>query len=302
MAGRGDETVAAGMAPLGNERSSIRSGSLMDEVIVNKFLAIASVERTGSTLLCSILRGTKMAGTPIEYLNIQTNNFARFRDTHGVPRLKPHLRGVGLLRTALGRRFPWRDISWFERSSWHEYLRAIARVNTTPNGVFGMKMHWNQYQRHMLSQGLDVHFWGAPVGWVRITRRDEIRQAISFVRAAQTESWNSNMDAKREPHYDAEAIRAALDRIEHENACWTTYFERIKVIPLHITFEELTDDTTNTIRRVMERIGVTIEDVPATRTRPQSDGINSEWARRFVEEHPHLAHRHDVNHDWDPFG
>ena len=41
-----------------------------------RLLAIASVERTGSTLLCSILRATKAAGNPVEYLNIQTNNFA----------------------------------------------------------------------------------------------------------------------------------------------------------------------------------------------------------------------------------
>jgi LPS sulfotransferase NodH len=266
----------------------------MDDVLVNKFLAIASVERTGSTLLCSILRGTKVAGTPIEYLNIQTNNFARFRRNHGVPRLKPHLRGVGLLRTVLGRRFPWRDISWFEPSSWREYLRAIARVNTTPNGVFGVKMHWNQYERHMLSQGVDVDFWGAPVRWVRITRRDEIRQAISFVRAAQTDSWNSSMKAKHEPHYDSRAILEALERIDHENSCWSRYFAEHDIHPLHITFEELTRDTETTIRRVLHHIGESVDTVPPTQTSRQSDGINAEWARLFVREYPHLAHRHDV--------
>lgn len=261
---------------------------------MNKFLAIASVERTGSTLLCSILRGTKLAGTPIEYLNIQTDNFARFRKSHGVPRLKSHLRAIGLLRTAVGRRFPWRDISWFEPASWREYLHEIARVNVTPNGVFGVKMHWNQYQRHMLAQGIEVGFWGAPVYWVRITRRDEIRQAISFVRAAQTESWNSSMKVKSDPHYDSAAILAALQRIDDENSCWSRYFAEHDIHPLHITFEELTGDTDVTIRRVMQHIGVSIDSVPPTRTERQSDGINAEWARRFVEEYPQLAHRHDV--------
>lgn len=272
-----------------------------EQAIVNKFLAIASVERTGSTLLCSILRGTKLAGTPIEYLNIQTNNFARFREAHGVPRLKPHLRAIGTARTTLGRRFPWRNIDWFEPDSWRGYLEAIARVNMTPNGVFGVKMHWNQYERHMLDQGLDVNFWRAPVCWVRITRRDEIRQAISFVRAAQTESWNSSMQAKHDPHYDATAIIAALDRIEHENTCWSRYFERHHVRFLHITFEDLTNDTESTVRRVLGHIGESVQIVPEPQTRPQSDGINSQWAQRFVEEHPHLAHRHDVEHGMGPF-
>ena len=263
---------------------------------VNKFLAIASVERTGSTLLCSILRGTQMAGTPIEYLNIQTNNFARFREAHAVPRLKPHLRAIGRLRTMVGRRFPWRNIDWFDDSSWREYLEAIARLNVTPNGVFGVKMHWNQYERHMLARGLDVEFWNVPVKWVRITRRDEIRQAISFVRAAQTDSWNSSMQVKREPHYDADAIIAALDRIEYENACWSKYFADHGITPLHITFEELTRDTETTIRRVMEHVGSPIVEVPATQTKPQSDGINAEWAHLLVQQFPHLAHRHDVTH------
>ncbi|NCU81782.1 MAG: hypothetical protein EBV51_07195 [Acidimicrobiia bacterium] len=43
-------------------------------------LAIASVHRTGSTLLCSILRATHMAGMPMEYLNIHTKNFTNFRN------------------------------------------------------------------------------------------------------------------------------------------------------------------------------------------------------------------------------
>lgn len=273
---------------------------LADDVLVNKFLAIASVERTGSTLLCSILRGTKLAGTPIEYLNIQTDNFARFQKTHGVPRLKRHLRPLGSLRTSLGRRFPWRNISWFEPSSWQEYLATIARTNATPNGVFGVKMHWSQYERHMLDLGFDANFWDAPVSWVRITRRDEIRQAISFVRAAQTDSWNSSMTAKHEPYYDPEAILAALTRIEHENSCWTRYFEDHDIHPLQITFEDLTREPESTVRRVMDHLGFPITGVPATQTKPQSDGINSEWAQNFVRDHPHLAHRHDVDRGRGP--
>ena len=261
---------------------------------VNKFLAIASVERTGSTLLCSILRGTQMAGTPIEYLNIQTNNFARFREAHAVPRLKPHLRAIGRLRTMVGRRFPWRNIDWFDDSSWREYLEAIARVNVTPNGVFGLKMHWNQYERHMLALGVDVSLWGAPVSWVRITRENELRQAISFVRAAQTESWNSNMAANKDPHYDASAIIAALDRISHENAQWDAYFSANGITPLHITYEQLTREMDATIRLIMDHIGAHVDEVPPPATKSQSDELNAQWAQRFVAEHPEHAHRRAI--------
>jgi len=195
-----------------------------------RLLAIASVERTGSTLLCSILRATKAAGNPVEYLNIQTNNFATFRERHHTPRIKASFLPMALARKATGR-FPWRDISSFSRTSFIDYLHEIAEVNTTSNGVFGVKMHWNQYKRHMLDLGVDVSVWGAPVSWLRITRENELRQAISFVRAAQTESWNSNMAVTKEPRYDADAIIAALDRIASENHDWDRYFAEHSITP-----------------------------------------------------------------------
>lgn len=258
--------------------------------VTSRLLVIASVERTGSTLLCSLLRGTRAAGTPVEYLNIQTHNFAKFRERYGVPQLRARYRPIGWLRTRTGR-FAWRNIAWFEPSSYRQYLSAIARVNTTSNGVFGIKMHWNQYKRHMLDQSLSVDFWNVPVTWVRITRQNEIRQAISFVRAAQTKSWNSNMEVRQDPVYDGLAIAEALKRIAGENADWSTYFAQHKIQPLNITYEQLTKDMDATVRRVMDHIGAYIDEVPAPQTTQQSDSTNSDWATRFVHEFPQFAYR-----------
>jgi LPS sulfotransferase NodH len=255
-----------------------------------RLLAIASVERTGSTLLCSILRGTQAAGAPEEYLNIQTKNFAKLRRSTQSPKLRPSRFAIGLVRRLSGR-YPWKDITSFSPSSFHRYLFAIASERTTSNGVFGVKMHWSQYKRHMLDLGFDVTVWGAPVSWLRITREDEIRQAISFVRAAQSESWNSNMQAVREPTYDATAILAALARIEDENRDWSAYFAANKIQPLHITYEQLTRNMDSTIRSVMAHIGVSIDSVPEPQTKKQSDSSSKEWALRFSSEHPEHAHR-----------
>ena len=258
-----------------------------------RLLAIASVERTGSTLLCSILRATKAAGNPVEYLNIQTNNFATFRERHHTPRIKASFLPMALARKATGR-FPWRDISSFSRTSFIDYLHEIAEVNTTSNGVFGVKMHWNQYKRHMLDLGVDVSLWGAPVSWLRITRENELRQAISFVRAAQTESWNSNMAVTKEPRYDAAAIIAALDRIASENHDWDRYFAEHSITPLHITYEQLTREMDHTIRLVLGHVGAHVDVVPPPTTKSQSDALNAEWAERFVSEHPEHAHRRSI--------
>lgn len=261
-----------------------------------RLLVIASVERTGSTLLCSLLRQTGLAGTPVEYLNIHTHNFSRFRQRYGVPQLRLVYRPIGWLRSRTGR-FAWRNIAWFESASYLRYLEAIARVNTTSNGVFGIKMHWNQYKRHLLDLNLTVDFWNVPVQWVRISRRDEIRQAISFVRAAQSNSWNSNMEIKREPVYDGSSIVAALKRISAENADWQMYFEQNNIHPLTITFEQLTQEMDLTVRRVMHYIGAKIEAVPSPQTSQQSDSTSSEWATRFVQEFPQYAHRANMRQD-----
>ncbi len=258
--------------------------------ITTRLLVIASVERTGSTLLCSLLRQTNLAGTPVEYLNIHTRNFSRFRKRYGVPQLRPKYRPVGWLRSRTGK-FAWRNISWFDPASYRQYLTAIARVNTTSNGVFGIKMHWNQYKRHLLDLDLTADFWSVPVQWVRISRQDEVRQAISFVRAAQSSSWNSNMEVKGEAAYDGLAIAAALDRIAAENADWQTYFEQNDIRPLNITFEQLTQEMDDTVRLVMNYIGANIDVIPNPQTKQQSDSTNSEWATRFVQEFPQYAHR-----------
>jgi LPS sulfotransferase NodH len=255
-----------------------------------RLLAIASVERTGSTLLCSILRGSKAAGAPEEYLNIQTKNFARLRKTTGAPKLRFSRLPLGVARMISGR-YPWKDISSFSQTSFLDYLHAIARERTTPNGVFGVKMHWNQYKRHMLDLGLDVNVWEAPVSWVRITRENELRQAISFVRAAQSESWNSNMQVVREPIYDAAAIINALDRITEENTEWDSYFATEGIVPLHITYEQLISDMDSTVRKVMAFIDAPVEVVPAPQTKKQSESSSRQWAERFVNEYPEHVHR-----------
>jgi LPS sulfotransferase NodH len=251
-------------------------------VETRSFLAIASVERTGSTLLCSILRGTHLAGTPIEYLNIQTKNFERIRNQCGQPKIKFTHRPIARVRKLTGR-YPWRDISYFSSTSWRRYLSAIAQQHTTTNGVFGIKMHWNQYKRHMLDMGVDASYWNVPVKWVRITREDELRQAISFVRAAQTESWNSNMATK--------AIASALARISNENSDWDVYFAQNNITPLHITYEQLTRDMDATIRRIMSFIETPIDVVPEPQTKKQGDSINKEWAERFLTQYPEHTER-----------
>ena len=253
-------------------------------------LAIASVHRTGSTLLCSILRATGMAGMPMEYLNIHTKNFTNFRNENNLPKLNARGSAVGALRKLTGRN-AWRNIDYFSDSSWRSYLDRAAELNTTPNGVFGIKMHFNQYDEHMLQRGLTADHWNAPIKWLRISRDNEVRQAISLVRAEQSNQWNSNMSSTTEPIYNEQQIVDALQTISSANRGWDAYFSQHAINPMHVTYEQLTRDMDATIRRIMSHINTPIESVPAPQTKRQSDGASAQWERQFLDARPEFESR-----------
>jgi len=265
----------------------------VNSVPVRRVLAVASVQRTGSTLLCSILRATRAAGHPIEILNLHADNFTRLRSEIGDPNFSVRGRIEIAARKVL-RRAPTRHVGLYSRASFERYLHGVAARHVTDNGVFGLKVHWNQLVETMLNEGRDVDFWGAPVSWVRIRRSNEIRQAISYVRAAQTESWNSWMQERGEATYDETAIVAALAHIDAGNRGWEGYFAARGVTPLDVNFDELVRDRDATVRRVMATVGVKLDSVPAPTTKPQSDTQSAEWERRFLAARPEYASRADT--------
>jgi LPS sulfotransferase NodH len=143
----------------------------------------------------------------------------------------------------------------------------------------------------MLRRGLDASMWGVPVRWVRIVREDEVRQAISLVRAEQSNQWNSNMAATADTRYDESAIARAIATIREANAAWDSHFAAIGETPLRVSYEQLTRDPDATVRRVVAAAGVSLDAVPPPQTRRQSDGESARWAERFVAARPEFAPR-----------
>ena len=231
-----------------------------------------------------------MAGMPMEYLNIHTKNFTNFCNENNLPKLNMHGMLIGAIRK-ISRRNAWRNIEYFSNASWHAYLNRAAELNTTPNGVFGIKMHYNQYDEHMLQRGIDANYWNVPIKWVRITRDNEVRQAISLVRAEQSNQWNSNMSSVREPVYDEQAIVKALETISVANKNWDAYFTKHSITPLFVTYEQLTRDMDSTVRRLMSHINTPIETVPEPQTKRQSDGASAQWEKQFLNSRPEFASR-----------
>ncbi|MFM8870930.1 MAG: Stf0 family sulfotransferase [Actinomycetota bacterium] len=247
---------------------------------IRKTLIVASVQRSGSTLLSSLLRSTGVAGRPMEMMNIHTKLFTDTRARLGVPTLSAVGYGAAALRKVT-RRDLARHIRHYTHESYLDYLTRIAPEHTTPNGVFGMKIHWTQYRDNLLRRGDDAGFWRAPVTWILIRRDNDVRQAISFVKAQQTNRWHSDMAGRGEAVYNERAISDALTEIRRNYSDWNEYFADTGAEPVRLTYEALAANPQHAIDAVLDALGEPRVVVPPTSMKPVSDEMNDEWERLF---------------------
>jgi trehalose 2-sulfotransferase len=210
---------------------------------------VCSIPRSGSSLLCDLLASSELAGAPMEYLD--ENAIQAFE------RL-------------------W-DVGTFD-----EYLEALLDRRTSPNGVFGLKLLHGQLKELRGRELADVF---PNPRFVYITRRDRLRQAVSFARATQTEQWASDHPPPtRPPEFDAEQVRHMLDWIERDERLWEAYFEHRAIAPLRIVYEPFVDAVEATVLRVMDYVGIDRPEgfvLKAPTISRQADALSEDWVRRF---------------------
>ena len=215
---------------------------------------VCSLPRSGSSLLCELLGATGVAGAPAEFFH--PDKMAALRERWGAATLD-------------------------------EYVRELLARKTSPNGVFGAKAHWGQYQPAFGEADPRALF--PDVRLVFITRRDRLRQAISWVRALQTRKW-ADQDrpmVERPAVFDYEDITAKLMRIDREEDVWEGLFERYGIVPQRVVYEDFVEARDETVRAVLDGLGI---DAPADLLLPppvlgrQADELSDEWAQRYLAE------------------
>jgi trehalose 2-sulfotransferase len=216
---------------------------------------VCATPRSGSSLLCQRLSSTALAGTPIEFFHHERME-------------------------AFGERWG--------AASLGDYLDLLAERYTGPGGVLGMKVHWGQYDRAIRDR--DPRGLAPNMRFVRISREDRLRQAISWVRALQTLRWSSQSKHVREvPEvFDADAIEQKLTRVEREEASWDALFERYAIAPHALTYERLVEAPELVVRQVLEFLGV---EAPPEFALPEqehpkrlADEVSDEWVARYRAE------------------
>jgi trehalose 2-sulfotransferase len=256
---------------------------------------VCSTQRSGSTYLCQLLGGTGTLGHPMEFFEARAET--------GLPP-HPGYFLAGLPRTGAGIRDdlrptagpPYSDLTTVD--GWEAHVERTFALGTTPNGVFGAKLMWNQLpdlQQHAASierfagltglellqdlfQGeLGVHFV-----WMR--RRDKVRQAISLWRALQTRTWRlENPDGDGDPpvlRYSFDGIEHLRRRLSADDVAWERFFDRHEIVPTELVYEEdVAPDSEYSVRRVAAAVGVPVPadwapEAPMVR---QSDALSDEW-------------------------
>jgi trehalose 2-sulfotransferase len=262
---------------------------------------VCATPRSGSTLLCDLLDATGVAGRPEEY-------FEALRHS-GLPR-RPHEyfdpdRHANIVERLAFREMPDRPASpndLWTPETYDRYLAWALGQGTTPNGVFGAKLMWGYLGDFAtLLRGIDG-MASLPVPellgrvfpnlfYIRITRRDKLRQAVSLWRAVQTQAWRRERGDEherqaREPTFSFRAINYLVRLLTAHDASWDAYFLGLGQTPLTITYEELAEAHEPVVRRVLEHLAIPVP--TALKVEPplttQADELSERWVAR-VQDH-----------------
>ena len=224
---------------------------------------ITSIQRSGTHLLCSILRSTRIAGSPDEHFLSKPGE--TWEKRWGAPS-----------RVA--------------------YVQHVLRQNTSVNGVFGTVVMWSYFERmlQMLqeipayenlngAQLLAAVFRKPKYIWMR--RRNQVEQAVSWSMACQTGIWSQKAEKKSHPRavpkFDFKVIDEWCNRIAAHDEGWANYFRESQIEPLILFYEDIVASHRTAAERVLEFLELPFPpglEIPPPAVEKQANQISHEWA------------------------
>lgn len=193
----------------------------------SRFLVICSVARSGSSLLCRQLANAGI-GIPHEY-------FGSFH------------------RAALGRQ--WK----IDAADDTTYLNALFHRRTTPNGIFAVKLHWNQFVQ--ASSVIEETIFAASPVVIFLSRQDLAAQSWSLHEAYLTGVWD---DCKKQssthlhgPEFgDLDRLKDCFRQLCQDQRVWQAYLAKLDAPYLQLRYEDYVTDQRNWARRIMALLDV----------------------------------------------
>ena len=230
---------------------------------------ICATPRSGSTLLCEALRNTGLAGNPDEYFG------------------------------------PMHVDRWNKK--WHtnserDYLEKVIAQGQGENGVWGgkvMRVYWQNVIEHLQSAVSSIeitemellNFCFPGLKYIWITRRDKVRQAISWMKFLQGSAWYWEAE---KPQL-LEGLEFKPDVIEdfilqttiHETA-WFEFFRELGVQPYIVVYEDFIHSYEDTAKDILQYLGIPYPEklvFNPRRIKKQADVLTDKWVQRYLKIH-----------------
>ncbi len=227
---------------------------------------IASTQRSGTHLLCSILRSTGIAGSPGEFFLAKPGE--TWEKRWGAPSRK-------------------------------DYIERVMQNNTGTNGVFGAVVMWSYFERmlqmlHELGEDNGVTgaeliaelFNGPKYIWVR--RRNRVEQAVSWAMACRTGVWTRRVGVVSRPvitpKFDFKVIDEWCNRIAAHEASWSNYFRENQIEPLVLYYENVVGCHGATAESVLRFLDLPVPnrmEVPPPSVERQATEISAQWVASY---------------------
>jgi len=232
-------------------------------------IMICALPRSGSNLLCEALGSTQRLGNPDEWLNQDRHfwNCGRFG-------LDPEVKVDGM-------------------------IRALQNGTKTLNGVFAHKILMYSYTYLMDSLRALEGNAGEPdsvllqkyfpeLRLVYIRRKDRLAQAISLLKASQSEIWHFNERKRGEAspiHFSWTGIQSIHDDLVRQEEAWEKLFRESGIPCIEVLYEDLIGDHAATVNRVIDFLRVEcqpyIRDTGRMTHKRTRDNTNREWRQRY---------------------
>lgn len=218
-----------------------------------KTLIIASTGRCGSHMLGHALHQTKSFGFPLEYAN--SANLAEWKRRLGI-------------------------------EDFQTVMNEIQRRRTSPNGVFGIKIHYPHIKQF---GGFDNLIKMCPNAYfILLSRQDVLKQAVSLSIADQTGVWIAGQKPTNEnPQYNYHEIDHWLKETILNNSSWRYMLAANGCNYIEMNFDQVKSNLVQSLERIADFVGVdvTSKDIPQEQvTKKQSNDLNKEWTQRFIAE------------------
>ncbi|MEO0895556.1 MAG: Stf0 family sulfotransferase [Bacteroidota bacterium] len=212
-----------------------------------KTYRILMTQRSGSTFICECLKSTGIAGIPGEHFNLMQDK--NLREKYGVT-----------------------DYEGLRNETWKQGIGD--------NGVFGVKhdLHgtyypaWVNELRELQGFGPEVDeltVWEdmfPNCSFIYLTRRNKIRQVVSWWKAIQDNIWHLQGDESHrndasfyEEKYDLEALKTLLRQTNVKEAYVQEFFNRHKITPLTIVYEDFLLDVEGWTKRIVDFLEIPYE-------------------------------------------